>query len=45
MIPFSRTQFIATRQGLLDRGDTIVPGHGPLFHPKKEGLTPILRKT
>jgi glyoxylase-like metal-dependent hydrolase (beta-lactamase superfamily II) len=34
MIPFSRAQFAATRQGLLDRGDTIVPGHGHLFHPR-----------
>jgi N-acyl homoserine lactone hydrolase len=34
MIPFSRAQFAATRQGLLDRGETIVPGHGRLFHPR-----------
>jgi glyoxylase-like metal-dependent hydrolase (beta-lactamase superfamily II) len=34
MIPFSRAQFAATRQGLLDRGETIVPGHGRLFQPR-----------
>jgi glyoxylase-like metal-dependent hydrolase (beta-lactamase superfamily II) len=33
MIPFARAQFAATRQALLDRGHTIVPGHGELFQP------------
>jgi N-acyl homoserine lactone hydrolase len=36
MIPFSRAQFTATRQALLDRGNIIVPGHGPLFQPAAE---------
>jgi len=34
MIPFSRAQFAATRQALIDRGGTIVPGHGPVFQPR-----------
>lgn len=34
MIPFSRAQFAATRQELVDRGHTIVPGHGRLFQPR-----------
>lgn len=34
MIPFSRAQFDETRQALIDRGHTIVPGHGPAFTPR-----------
>jgi len=34
MIPFSRAQFNETRQALLDRGQMIVPGHGPAFTPR-----------
>lgn len=33
MIPYSRDQFLATRQALLGRGGRIVPGHGPIFTP------------
>lgn len=33
MIPFSRTQFASTRAALLNRGETIVPGHGAAFTP------------
>jgi len=33
MIPFSRAQSAATRRALIDRGGTIVPGHGPVFQP------------
>jgi glyoxylase-like metal-dependent hydrolase (beta-lactamase superfamily II) len=35
MIPFSRAQFVATRHALLQRGDRIIPGHGPAFEGKK----------
>jgi N-acyl homoserine lactone hydrolase len=35
MIPYSRAQFLATRDALLERGDRIIPGHGPAFIPKK----------
>jgi glyoxylase-like metal-dependent hydrolase (beta-lactamase superfamily II) len=35
MIPFARSQFLATRRGLLDRGRLIIPGHGPAFLPRK----------
>ena len=34
MIPYSRDQFLATRQALLDRGDKVVPGHGAAFLPR-----------
>ncbi len=34
MVPFSRAQFTATRAALLERGLTIVPGHGPAFMPR-----------
>ena len=44
MIPFSRTQFLATRQALLDRGCTIVPGHGPTFLPGRTGAAPHARE-
>jgi glyoxylase-like metal-dependent hydrolase (beta-lactamase superfamily II) len=33
MIPYARAQFLATRQTLLDRGEMLVPGHGPVFVP------------
>jgi glyoxylase-like metal-dependent hydrolase (beta-lactamase superfamily II) len=33
MIPFSRAQFLDTREHLLKRGERIVPGHGPAFTP------------
>jgi glyoxylase-like metal-dependent hydrolase (beta-lactamase superfamily II) len=33
MIPFSREQFVQTREGLFTRGERIVPGHGPAFTP------------
>jgi glyoxylase-like metal-dependent hydrolase (beta-lactamase superfamily II) len=33
MIPFSRGQFASVRQALIDRGERIVPGHGPSFRP------------
>ncbi len=33
MIPYSRSQFLATRAALLRRGDRIIPGHGPAFSP------------
>jgi glyoxylase-like metal-dependent hydrolase (beta-lactamase superfamily II) len=37
MIPYARVQFLATRQSLLERGETIVPGHGAPFLPKSLG--------
>jgi N-acyl homoserine lactone hydrolase len=41
MIPYSRAQFAATRQVLLDRGDRIVPGHGPAFLPRPVGASSV----
>ena len=35
MIPFSRAQFLATREALCSRGERIVPGHGPAFTPQQ----------
>jgi glyoxylase-like metal-dependent hydrolase (beta-lactamase superfamily II) len=35
MIPFARSQFLATRRALLDRGRLIIPGHGAAFMPRK----------
>jgi glyoxylase-like metal-dependent hydrolase (beta-lactamase superfamily II) len=40
MIPFSRAQFAATREALLQRGETIVPGHGTAFMPIRPAATP-----
>jgi N-acyl homoserine lactone hydrolase len=37
MVPYDRAQFLATRQSLLERGETIVPGHGAQFLPKPFG--------
>lgn len=34
MIPFSRAQFLETRQVLVDRRHLVVPGHGPAFTPR-----------
>jgi len=33
MIPFSRATFLSTREQLLERGELLVPGHGPEFMP------------
>jgi len=35
MIPWSQAQFDATREALLDRSLSIVPGHGPMFVPAR----------
>jgi glyoxylase-like metal-dependent hydrolase (beta-lactamase superfamily II) len=37
MPPYSRAQFMATREALLERGERIVPGHGAAFVPKPSG--------
>jgi N-acyl homoserine lactone hydrolase len=34
MIPYSQTQFTATRDALLQLGFRIIPGHGPAFVPR-----------
>jgi glyoxylase-like metal-dependent hydrolase (beta-lactamase superfamily II) len=39
MIPYSRAQFLSTRQALLDRGERIVPGHGLPFVPRAAAQT------
>jgi glyoxylase-like metal-dependent hydrolase (beta-lactamase superfamily II) len=44
MIPFSRGQFLATRHALLERGEMIIPGHGPAFLPGRSGAAPVLTK-
>ena len=41
MIPYSRAQFLETRQALLDRGERIVPGHGPAFAPGPVSTHPV----
>jgi glyoxylase-like metal-dependent hydrolase (beta-lactamase superfamily II) len=33
MIPYSQAQFLRSRAALLNRGERIVPGHGPSFLP------------
>jgi glyoxylase-like metal-dependent hydrolase (beta-lactamase superfamily II) len=44
MIPFSRAQFLATRHTLLERGEMIIPGHGPAFLPARRGTDPVFTK-
>ena len=39
MIPYSRAQFLATREALLARVDRIIPGHGPAFSPARLDAT------